>query len=134
MSIVLRPGLPADRSYAIDTWRDSYRAAVMPWQTIAALKETTYEERLTSRIVACAFVVACDVEDSDRIYGWACGEPGVVHYVYVRDTRRRTGLGRRLVEAVAGEKPRWCTTLTPAVQMVAARHGIVWTAKARRAA
>jgi len=36
------------------------------------------------------------------VHAWACGEPGILHYVYVARELRRHGIGRALIEAVAG--------------------------------
>ena len=56
--------------------------------------------------------------DHGAIYGWICYTPlkstAVIHYVYVRDPLRRTGIGRRLVEAcgVALDRPVPVTQVT----------------------
>jgi GNAT superfamily N-acetyltransferase len=124
--ISLRPGTEADRGYVLGTWLDAYRAAVCPWLPRGELRGALVH-RLTKRI-AGGLTVACDDLDADRIYGWACGTRGLLHFVYVRDTRRRAGLARRLVLDVCGGVPGACSMLTPSVQMVAARHGVVWRA------
>jgi len=41
--------------------------------------------------------VACSVTRHDTIVGWACVEPAVVHYVFVREEFRCNGVARRLL-------------------------------------
>lgn len=45
-------------------------------------------------------VVAVSPLDSDAIMGWACGEPGTLHFVYVGKDSRRMGLCRPLFAAL----------------------------------
>lgn len=127
--IVLRPGKKEDHGYVRSTWADSYREAVLPWLPMSSVRQGMARDMLV-KLATCTLVVACDVDDPDRIYGWALGSPGVLHYVYMRETRRGMGHGARLVEeAVAPLKPARCTYMTPAAQMPAARRGVIWKRK-----
>jgi GNAT superfamily N-acetyltransferase len=55
-------------------------------------------------------LIACDAEAGDHFYGFACGEPGLVHWIYVKGTYRGMGIGRALLRAIVhpltpGEMP-----------------------------
>lgn len=131
-SIVLRPGVLAvdgvdrDAGYIASSWAESSGAQLSD-MTGARPKEwkALIRERISRDMRRHKLAVACDVDDPDRIYGWACGSPGVLVYVYVRDTRRRQGIARALVTYLCGQ-PKRCTWLTPGAQVLALRHQIEW--------
>lgn len=133
MSVLIRAGGAVDHDYIVATWCDSYWAAVLPWDSIGEVRRRLGRE-IAERLANSRVVIACDVDDRDRIYGWAVGDPGVLHYVYVRETRRKSGHGAALVRAACGEQLERCTTLTPMMQAAAARRGIVWRRKALKRA
>lgn len=120
-------GVGRDVGYIVSTWVES-SAAQLGAMTGARVKDwrAVVLERMSSDLRRNAVAVACDAEDEDRLYGWACGSPGKLVYVYVRDTRRRMGIASELVAAVCGERPKRCTWLTPGAQLIALRHGIEW--------
>ena len=61
------------------------------------------QKRLIAGILArpnVRVLVACDAEDHDQVFGWACWETvqgvPVVHYVFTKRPFRRMGVARRL--------------------------------------
>lgn len=119
-------GVDKDAGYIASSWAESSGAqlADMTGARPKAWKELI-RERISRDMRRHKLAVACDVDDHDRIYGWACGSPGVLAYVYVRDTRRQQGIARALVRYLCGQ-PKRCTWLTPSVQVLALRHQIEW--------
>lgn len=68
--------------------------------------------------------VACNPEDEDQIYGWACSNGTALHYVYVKMTFRGNGIAGALVrEAVPG----WASVTTPVT--TAGKFHREWAAK-----
>lgn len=71
---------------------------------------------LEALIPASNVIVACDVDDPDRLYGYGVakydGPTLIVHYLYVRDGWRRQGIGRSILRA-------WLERWTPGA--------LVWT-------
>lgn len=97
-----------------------------PWISVTDWKTAVGGEVLR-RLRRGNFVVACDVDDEDRLYGWASGKPGRLWWVYVRDTRRGMGIATRLVEAACEGKPASSMLLTPATADWARRRNVQWT-------
>jgi hypothetical protein len=121
LTVVIRAAKPADYAYCVDTWVESSRPSGI---TPAAWRSAVIEG-IAADVRRHKLAVACDEDDAERLYGWACGSAGRVLYVYLTSTRRRMGLGGRLVAEVAG-KPTSTAWLTPPAQSWAARHGVVW--------
>lgn len=67
-----------------------------------------YSQRVSALLDTAVTVVACDPENDDVIYGFACGEGGAylgvdsptLHYVMVRHPFRRRGIGTMMVRAL----------------------------------
>ena len=56
------------------------------------------------RLLRTNRVAVATLEAEPDIYlGWACGNPGVLHYVYVKYSSRRFGIANELARAVAGD-------------------------------
>ena len=54
------------------------------------------------------FRIACDPVKTDFIWGWACVDGPVLHYVFTRDSCRGNGVARMLTadaEAIAHKHP-----------------------------
>lgn len=118
-ALVVRPLTRADRPYVVSTWYQSAREAWSRWEqhsvddfagvTLAAfergrsLVSRTAMNAILDR-VTCLGAVVCIDDDPTTIVGWAAAQPGVVHWVHVRHTARRQGVGAQLMDAV---QPGW---------------------------
>lgn len=113
--VAIRPALPADAEaiarVRIDAWRATYRGTIPD----AYLDAMSIDENalLWRRILAAASSKAAVfvAEDAGEVVGFASGnrrEPpkldcgAELSAIYVRADRKRQGIGRRLVGAVAG--------------------------------
>lgn len=123
MTVILRIGEPKDYGYCCASWLESLRAAQHPSANARAWRDAL-SESVARRLRAGSLVVACDSDDADRLYGFACAERDVLHYVYVRSTRRGSGLAARLVVALGA--PKKCSVMVPHLVNRAARYGLVW--------
>jgi len=47
-------------------------------------------------------LVACNPEDDDQLYGFVCFEGNTLHYIYVKRTFERLGVGKLLVAQAPG--------------------------------
>jgi hypothetical protein len=78
-------GGPMDADQTREYWRDHHAA-------VSRLVEST------------PIVLAHYAPEPDSFVGWACGEPGLCHWAYVkRGPWRRCGVAARLVEEAAGQ-------------------------------
>ena len=78
-------------------------------------------------------MVAVAENDDNHIFGWACGLPDVLHFVYVCKAYRRNGLASVLVKSLKSTTPVQCTHWTiHAEQIQAAGKEIHYTPSALR--
>lgn len=123
MTVVIRPATERDYGYVHTSWVESWRYQVAPGAVPKAWADAVGAD-VASRMRAGRLVVACDVDDADRLYGFACGKAGRLWYVYVRETRRRRGLAARLVGELGDVSS--CSTMVPTMQLPAIRRGWKW--------
>lgn len=45
-------------------------------------------------------LIACDDQDEDLIYGFSALEPGIIHFVYVKQPFRKMGIGTKLLSTI----------------------------------
>ena len=124
LGVVFRPMVAEDEGFVLSSWLRSYRDRFA--RAIAARPhELDYrrywsEDGLKGAVVAqirrTGGVVCADSEDPETILGWAVGNVECVHYVYVKASCRRRGLGSRLLREIAGGET--CSFLTAAGQQL----------------
>lgn len=122
--VILRPAKPEDMGFVFAAWVESLRGETMPGARPKPWREAI-ERDVASRMRKGRLVVACDEEDADRLYGFAAGKPGRLWYVFVRDTRRRFGLGAALAAEACGVVTS-SSCMSPTMMLVAARKGVEW--------
>lgn len=97
--LLLRRAADDDRPRVTRDWIMSYRdRAGCDWDTYVRGERAVVERRWG--LVHVAY------RTGSEIHGWICGEPGLLHYVYVPAELRRKGLARAMVHAVCGEHGR----------------------------
>lgn len=112
----IRDAVPHDKNFVLASWKRSYfnqrperdRAEVIRIldRTIAALEKAGMRT-----------LVACSVDRPDFIHGFVCFDSRAVHYVFVRESKRRNGVATELVrEAGHGSEPTVCTYWTRAAE------------------
>lgn len=94
---LVRPARPA---YVLATWMRSYCDGIKlgSWRHALAIPQRAVATALYPRVM-----VIVDPGAPNTIHGWACADPGVLHYLFVAEPFRRMGLGRALAHACAGE-------------------------------
>lgn len=98
----LRDANSEDVGFVFNSWLRSYRNA----QMVRGVSNTIYyneHHKILERIVKTArVIIACDPEDSTKIYGYACAEfidsIFVIHYVYVKELYRKLGIARLMLD------------------------------------
>lgn len=89
---------PRDIGFVVQTWLESLFHSKTRNKGKAEWK-TTERPRVTELVLSGVVSVACAPgTDGEVLYGWAAGEGSRLHYVFVRQTRRRGGLGTALVQ------------------------------------
>lgn len=93
------PELPGC-AFVIETWLRTYRRLYR----VPGLSSARWYAGQRAIICELLPLVCLALRRSapNTVHAWACGSPGVLHYVYVAEPLRRHGVGRALVEAVAG--------------------------------
>lgn len=120
---MFRVGGPDDQGFIHNSWLKSHYDV---GSNIKAIGRGTYADHHRDVITKCLsrsqILIACDPEVESLILGWivfeAIGAQVCIHYLYVRGSQRRFGIGRRLYEASRAiahddDLPVLITHLTP---------------------
>jgi hypothetical protein len=99
IQLELRP--PPSEALIYSSWLRSYRSVVP--------KDSHPERWFAShrRVVEDLYpLVRCAISPSapSTVHGWVCGEPYLLHWVFVPVDLRRMGVGTALVRAVCGDQ------------------------------
>lgn len=89
----------ADMPFVMTTWmrgaRQGRLAIGVPHRLFVP-GQRAVAERLLARHGA---VIACDPDDDDVLWGWACAGGGALHWIFVKWSLRHAGIGRGLLHA-----------------------------------
>lgn len=120
----IRPALQSDRNYIIKSWVRSL-SNQFPFSEMSSNAIAKYSKRVEALLDSCVTIVACDEQNSDVVYGFACGEKGLylgvdsptLHYVWVRKPFRLYGIASSLVRKIFPDGDKLIYThITKAVQ------------------
>jgi len=110
-----RVATPDDVGFLLSSWLESWHDGCPLMRTVRFRDFKPAARAMAVRLLASSVaMVACDPDDETAILGYAVGEPRVeggplLHYVYVRHSRRRHGLAKALVERCRAHigAPKW---------------------------
>ena len=109
----LRDAGPDDIPFVRSTWLRDYRERSSFARRIADSEYQTFHRLLLDRISSRArTVVAFDAQAPEVLWGWACAEPHVLHYVFVKRPFRNMKLGAQLLHAVGFNDGDYYTHMT----------------------
>ena len=94
LAFELRPLEESDWNCVLKSWMRAYRATRPTWRDYYTQKHHEIE---VYRQRGALFLVACDPDDKTTIFGWACIEDPVVHFIYVKPYFRGQGIAKALV-------------------------------------
>ena len=118
-----------DWAFVRDSWKKSYRESQR--HIPSSLYWRAQSSEVDGYIGKAEFRVACDPDDADFIWGWACLEGETVHYVFVRNSSRGQGIASMLTSGIA--HPIQCSHWSEAAEKIAAKHpGALTYAPSRR--
>ena len=126
----IRAVVKDDWAYILDSWKKSYRDSEkrVPAYIYCANQHTEIEQ-LKQR--GAEFLIACDPDDSNFIWGYICHEGDVVHYIFVRTSARGQGVAKLLLTGIA--RPVVCTHWTESAEQVHKTHpGVLLYEPSRR--
>lgn len=87
-----------DRAFVLSTWMRAARHGLRDVPDgIYYDAKGGYRRCIEGYMDRGQMAVAHDVTDPEIIYGWACGEGGVLHFAYTRLAFRRQGIAHSLV-------------------------------------
>ena len=106
----IRPATETDHGFVIGFWLESYWRDAVPRRKGRGGETPHCDWKLPAKVRVRVLLakdvtlVAHDPDDADRLYGFVCGGHTSLHFVFVRETRRRGGLGRELLAALERER------------------------------
>lgn len=115
----IRPLREGDWHFVLSSWLRSFAAGKTQTPKFWAQNQAFIEDR---RQRGATFLVACDPDDEDFIFGWSCAEGPVLHYVYVKEAFRHAGVARALAAESFPCSTIWFTHQTNYSDDILKRH------------
>lgn len=103
----IRDYKPEDLGVVIHAWLLDYRRKAFKRGIVPPVYYIFQERKIKALMDRHPPVIACDMEDEDHVYGWACGakfehedgiKDSVLHYVYVKEAFRGQGVASLLIK------------------------------------
>ena len=101
MKPLLRNATQGDMRFVHSSWFSSLWSAWARGRIGRKVYEWGQAARIQRLLASSSVLVAYFPEVPDEVLGWACVQGDALHYVYVKGTYRRMGIGRGLVEGRA---------------------------------
>lgn len=126
-AVVYRAPTPADTSFIFNSWLKSFRSN-SEWAR--AMPPAIYfdnHKRVVDRLLKeCGVLVAANPEDPEQIFGYAvyqatAGNVTILHWLYVKHTYRRLGIGGEIFRTV-----RELTRHKPELPVVGTHYTSLW--------
>ena len=101
-----------DLNFILNSWLKSNR------HNYSHIDNDTYYRQYKNHVVELlqnsVTLIACSEEDPDHIYGYITFEDGIMHYLYIKYTFRKMGMGTELIEISGCKQASIKTNLLPA--------------------
>lgn len=127
------PLVPSERPLVFSSWLRSLHADVErrhgdPATTIPRRAFFDGEHERVERLLDTATTHAVKFDGIDEVIGWACATPpAVLHFVFVKDAYRRTGVARTVLAGFGMLPGRWAfSTYARPVALWASRYDLVY--------
>lgn len=120
VDVRVRPGVPDDLGYVIDTWGRSLRGEYPDARTTDFVDGV--KRGIARRLQDARVLVAYPKAEPSLILGWTCVGHAVIHFVYVRQAYRRLGLARRLIEETGHGQPLHVDAMTNDLRAIRRSH------------
>ncbi len=109
-----RPYLPTDIPFIHSSWGASYFEGVRGHKQLNEVEFHSHHRPIREKALNnpnCAAIVCCSKNDPDHIIGWILVEKPnespyiVLHYLYIKNTFQREGIGKELLKAALPIRP-----------------------------
>ena len=103
----LRPATPEDVNFIFSSWLKSFRNSLSASKIANPVYFSEHHKLIEQLLRSSKVIIACNNDDSNQLYGYVvAGEvEGIfaLHFLYVKHTFRRLGIGRILLNAFPRE-------------------------------
>lgn len=106
LQVILRDAIQEDLPLVYNSWLKQYRNSPFTTGMGNDLYFTQHRKVISAILKRSEVRVACDPNDSNTVYGWACGESydtPLIHFLYVKKDFRGSGLGKMLLSEYGWE-------------------------------
>lgn len=103
MAFTLRAGVETDHAFIFSTLLRCFKHSSGFAKRIPERTFFTHHHQAIEKLLARAttrVLVVCDPTEANVIWGYAIGEPGIIHFVYVKKVFRRMGIAGALLADV----------------------------------
>lgn len=101
----IRPYSDSDFNIVIDSWTKSFRGSDFSKNMRSGMYKDYMISHIKSLLERSEVAVACDPDDPNYIFGWACGNQigrskiPQLHYVWIKEAFREHGIARALLHS-----------------------------------
>jgi GNAT superfamily N-acetyltransferase len=99
----LRLAEESDVGFIFNSWLKSYRSSYFAKPISNTIYFSEHHKVIEKLAKTSEILIACNQDDPSQIYGYACAERVdgvfVIHYIYVKQTFRRMGVAKALLES-----------------------------------
>ena len=99
----LRLAEEGDIGFIFNSWLKSYRSSLFAKPISNTVFFAEHHKVIEKLAKTSQILLACNKEDPNQIYGYACAERVegvfVLHYIYVKQSFRRLGIGKLLLDS-----------------------------------
>ena len=128
-SLVIAPATEAQLPFVLDSWARSYQPFMPDYARTYGMGKWGWTQWCAERLVHMSPVLVAALEDvPDVALGWACGEPGLVHWCYVKQPARGHGIASELMAMLCRGHERTGGRMThrPGKHLRAQAHALGW--------
>jgi ribosomal protein S18 acetylase RimI-like enzyme len=123
-NVTLRPAQQSDVNFILNSMLSGIRDSNQQLGLSSFNFFDNVKEVIKLLLETADTLIACDSEEQDVIYGYCIFQDSTLHYVYVKHSLRRLGLGRDLVLEAMGRIPTYYTIESKVSQKLANRFNL----------
>lgn len=131
LPIRVRPAVQGDVNFIFNSWLESFRRSLFPKNIINEVYYSEHHKVIENLLKTATTLILCNEADSAEIYGYICAERVqgifVLHYVYIKHTYRKLGLGKLLLNQFDHDTSNAaiCTHMTKIAERLSTKYSLV---------
>jgi len=98
----IRRGKQTDANFILNSWLKSYRHSPLTKSIRGDIYYKHHHDKIIKLLSRSKIACAVSKDEDSQIYGWACFEEGVLHYIYTKHSYRGFGIATEILKSLNG--------------------------------